>query len=867
MPQSQSNYNKNQPDLTSNQMNNNELNKNISPYISEIHPTSQRHKTPCKDYKINPNDIPRPNQNDEIYINSNSNPIYETNMNVLAPHSISYYKVIETNNSSCRFIRPTMTYIPPDQKTLIDINLLFGLCVQPFAEIPQYEEEIPKVEANEVIFRCSRCNSYINNKYRISYNKNNKQVIICNICEMENEFDPTKPGVKSEYFNTDLNEVPELSKPTVDFIAPKGFSSSKNFYPHYIFMIDISQVSINLGLPNYILDSIQTNFDYFHNMEQSHIAISLYDIKNIYFFYSEKNDIRISIMSDLNDPFCSVSIKKLFFNIKEQKEDIEKLIERINIFINERTEINENKKNSILTQISVPTGSAIKAGIDSLLENGGRVMIFTPNPCNHGFAACVNRESFDKNKEPDKRNLLIPQHNKFSDLINTANENRIVVDQFIFLSTHYDLSTMSLISCGTGGSVEYYPYTTDPSTINSLYEKLHYDITRIVSRPNYYDCKFMIRFPIGIDCVEILGGFNKKLGEAFQLGGCDPDFCYFYNLRINETFKSNTPINFQIVCLYLDNFNQRYLRIFNSTFQVSTEITNLFNFSDVDALVKAILLKEINLIYKIDLKEVRANLQSKIINSFAYYRKKVKKGSPTGQLILPLSIRYLPLYIDSFLKKGALTQQKNAYSTNYILSIILKINRAPLYTVLKLLYPKFYRIEDIINDEPTENNPNIVKYEKFNKSLSNIGKINPQYNIIQKPYLIALTKDNIDFDSAFLIDDGNYITLIIFEQIDSNFYQELFGCSSYYEVIENGIITLDENNQSELNTRILNIISQLRTENLGYFQPIRILFLTERDINNPKLTSILIEDKVDNEVCYPDYLCAIHNAIQQNLYN
>ena len=32
-------------------------------------------------------------------------------------------------------------------------------------KIPDYENEIPKVEANEVIFRYKKCNSYINNKY------------------------------------------------------------------------------------------------------------------------------------------------------------------------------------------------------------------------------------------------------------------------------------------------------------------------------------------------------------------------------------------------------------------------------------------------------------------------------------------------------------------------------------------------------------------------------------------------------------------------------------------------------------------------------------------------------------------------------
>ena len=36
--------------------------------------TSQKHKTPDSSYSINPNHIPRPNQNDEIYINNSSVP-------------------------------------------------------------------------------------------------------------------------------------------------------------------------------------------------------------------------------------------------------------------------------------------------------------------------------------------------------------------------------------------------------------------------------------------------------------------------------------------------------------------------------------------------------------------------------------------------------------------------------------------------------------------------------------------------------------------------------------------------------------------------------------------------------------------------
>ena len=129
----------------------------------------------------------------------------------------------------------------------------------------------------------------------------------------------TKPGMKNEYFNNDSSLVPELNKPTIDFIAPIFKTGNIDFKPHYIFMIDIEKNSYELGFPSYILNSIQNNLEYFHNSDETYISICLYDSKYIYFFYSEKNDIRLSIMSDLNNPFCPIPIKKIIFKYKRSK--------------------------------------------------------------------------------------------------------------------------------------------------------------------------------------------------------------------------------------------------------------------------------------------------------------------------------------------------------------------------------------------------------------------------------------------------------------------------------------------------------------------------------------------------------------------
>ena len=843
------NQNNNQDNYKEQNNTNNYKEQNSTPR----HKTSQKHKTADNDYNINPSQIPRPNQYDEIYFNNEKMPFYETNIGNTPPHSTTFYSVKETQNSSCRYIRPTLNAIPISQSLLNETNLLFGICVQPFAEIPDYEEQIPKVQSGNQIFRCKQCQGYINNKYNISYSNQNKQVAICNLCQYENELDVNNPGIKSDYLSSDYSNCPELLKPTIDFIAPTNFKSSKLFIPHYLFMIDISENSYQLGLPSYVINSVQTNLDSIHNLENSYIAFGLYDHKNIYFFYVEKDDVRLTIMGDMKDPFCPISLKKLYLKVSDDREKIDKLIEKLNNFIEEKNQ--NSQKNRGKREMSTITGAAIKSGVESLLENGGRLMVFTPNPCNHGFGACVSRDTFNKDKEPLKANPFYPQHEFFVEIGEKAANNRIVIDQFIFMSTTFDLSTFAVVSNLSGGQIEFYNFSTDPNVINSLYEKLHYDLTRILTRPNYYDCKFMLRFTLGVDCVEILGPFNKKLGQAFQLGGCDPDYCYYYNMRLNENFKNGDKIDIQLVVLFDDNFSNRYLRIFNYSFEMSSEVGKIFSNAEVDAVSKAMIYKEISLIYKTDFKNVRLNLENKIINSFKYYRVKEKSTTPSNQLILPVSIRYLPLYINSFLKTGILSNQNKKEMLNQIIYIMNKLLRDPIYSTTKFLYPKFYRIDNI--EEGQTNSNKTIKIE-------NIGLINEKYNIIQKPLLLRLSKDVIDFDCAYLIDNGCYIYFFIFNHIEGNFYNDLFGVQTYEEA-KNSVTGLDEENQSDINQRLLNIISQLRKENGGYFQPVRLFFFEEGGIINPILSTLLKEDKIDEYDNYPSYLCNLHREIQERI--
>lgn len=586
------------------------------------------------------------------------------------------------------------------------------------------------------------------------------------------------------------------------------------------------------------------NIENCHNKENSFVGIALYNLSKIFFFHLEKGELHVKIMSDLNDPFCPLSTSQLFLNVSTQKDNIDLLVEKISTFIADL-----NTKDNTKTQ-TTPTGSAIKAGISALSETGGRVIIFTPMNCGNGFGQCSQAKC---------ENIFLPKHDQFIKLAEIANEKSIVVDQFIFTNTTYDLSTIAPISTLTGGRINYYPFSKDNVIISSYYEKLHYDIEKILCKENYYDLVFTIRSTLGVECKEILGGFGKKVPGPFRIAGWDGDSGLSFNMHLTESLTPNQQIHFQLVCLYTNNYGERLIRLFNSTFVTGNTIGKVFSGADCEAMTKALLMRQIGITYKLGLIEMRKNFNDFIVNSFTAYRKAEKKGVSIEQLVFPQTLKNLPLYILSFIKSGVIGGFMSSVQNNENIWLFIKILRETIGATIKFLYPRLYRIDDIQSDQ-------IHKFQVENSEIiENVGFMNDKYNMIQKPYMLPLSKDSIDFDCAYLLDDGLYITLFIFDHIKTTFYEDVFGVETWREAKEN-FQSLLEDNQSDLNIRILNIINQLRQDNVdNSYQPIRLMFYEDSGIYKQYTERYLIEDKVDNEMNYNDYLYILHMTIKGKL--
>jgi hypothetical protein len=144
------------------------------------------------------------------------------------------------------------------------------------------------------------------------------------------------------------------------------------------------------------LNSISNSLEAIHNAEGSYISIATFDHSSIRFYWVDKSEVKVAVMPDINRPFAPLPRSKLFMNVVQKREDIDKVIEKIGSIVSQ-TQFSKN-----IGPGSV-SGAAIYAGMQCLKGNGGRVMVFTSNSCINGFGA---------SKPRDDRIITIPEKEK-----------------------------------------------------------------------------------------------------------------------------------------------------------------------------------------------------------------------------------------------------------------------------------------------------------------------------------------------------------------------------------------------------------------------------------------------------------------------
>ena len=430
------------------QVNNHQTPQPVSPSLS-----SQVGKKKAA-HKIDVNQIPRP----FVASEGSYKPIkYVTsNRTVNTPQSHQFFITNEDGNAGPRHIRASTYNLPSDPSVLNTTQIPLGLVVQPFADTSLDEEEVPLVYPTKAPFRCSRCKTYVNPFFNWI---DNGTKAICNICKFSGE-------VPNEYFSSldepgkrkDRFERPELIKGCYEFVAPQEYLNKPLCENFIMICIELTTVNIINGVFNQVISSLQSLIDHMPCPERTNLCIMTFDqYLNFYNIPQDlSKELQIVVVGELEESCVPLPVNKLFLNLKNQREQLEYLLEKITKFGENlmNQEADPQKSNNMAVS---SLGTLFLTAGNCFTPHLGRIIVFASQMPTTGYAKLKRRDDYKLIGTEKEKTLYVQVTDLYEKMGKSYLENRISLDLFIFNNQFMDLATITPLCAITGGSLYYYP--------------------------------------------------------------------------------------------------------------------------------------------------------------------------------------------------------------------------------------------------------------------------------------------------------------------------------------------------------------------------------------------------------------------------
>lgn len=556
---------------------------------------------------------------------------------ILPPLPTTNVAIVDDGNCSSRFIRPTMYNIPLSEDLQQSAKIPLAMVIQPFAKGHPKEPAVPVVDFSEKgPIRCNRCRAYIN--LFIKFIRGGRQYE-CNICSMIND-------VPDEYFcnldaagrRADIQNRPELLYGSVDFVASKEYSMRKNAPPYLLLALDASRTAIQNGAfisaLSAIRNIVEAHLSGAHRL-YSKMAIITFD-KSINVYDLRASEPQILVMSDVHEPFVPLH-DGLFFDPSAASEQVFALLDRLPGLFHETRVVDSC------------AGAAAAFAMEAMKSHGGRVVLFSSTLPNTGAGLLKNRDSAAVVPLDKINPLLLPQGEFYTKLGRQASTFGISFVLVATPATYLDVASIGQLTTTTSGHIIYYPkFASDHSG-----EAFAQEVCQFLWRPFVYDTVLRVRAGSSLQTTDYLGNFSTLNQTDYQFAAlnCDQSFAvtFIYDSKLSE----NEMVSFQCAVLHTTTEGERRIRVHNLALRVTSAMANVFRMADFDALVQFFCKKAISQLTSTPLPSLITQFHVRSAQALASYRKFCAQNMPSGQLVLPESLKLLPIYCLAFSKSVA----------------------------------------------------------------------------------------------------------------------------------------------------------------------------------------------------------------------
>lgn len=780
---------------------------------------------------------------------------------LIPPPAAIPFVSVDQGNSSPRFARLTMTHIPSSHDILQSTGLPLGLVIQPLAPLQEGEREIPILDFGEVgPPRCRRCRAYINPFMQF---KSGGGRFVCNMCNFPNE-------VPNEYFapitpqgvRVDREQRPELMLGTVEFIVPKEYWSKEPVPIRWLFLIDVTEESVNKGFLTAFCDGI-INALYGGEQKSSDenepdngkipagakVGIVTFD-KQMHFYNIRSNleHAQMMVMPDLDDPFVPLS-EGLFVDPHESKAIITSLL----------TQLPQMFSPDIHTGLKNPEPAllpALNAATSALVATGGKIICSLGALPTWGPGRLFLRDENTAVAGTDaEKKLLTTEHPGYHKAADKMTEAGIGIDFFlaapsggyldiatigtVIQSTSYAYANITLghVAARTGGETYYYPNFHSPRDDLKLSKEINHTVTRATG----FQALMKVRCSNGLQISGYHGNFtHHTFGADLEFGSIDQDKAISVMFSYDGKLDPKLDAHFQSALLYTSGDGQRRVRCHNLVASVAAGGDQALQFVDQDAVISVMSKEAATRIPERLPKDVRNMLTEKAVDILAAYRKNFSGHYPAGQLVIPEHLKGFSMEMLGLIKSRAFKAGREP-TDRRVHELRLVRSMGPLELSL-YLYP---RIISIHNLDDKDGFPN----EKGH---------------LRMPHCIRASFSKVQEGGVYIVDNGQICLLWLHAQVSPHLLEDLFGPEySSLQSLDPFISQLPVL-ETHLNAQVRNILQYMEMSRGSKALTIQ-LARQGFDGAEYEFARLLYEDRNNEAQSYVDWLVHVHRLIQMEV--
>lgn len=713
-----------------------------------------------------------------------------------------------------KYLRPSVAAVPASFQLQARSGLTFGCVVHPLAP-PSPDEQLPVINYGAMsIIRCRRCRTYIN--AFVAFTDGGRRWR-CNLCDMPNEvpveyFSP----LDSEGRRADHNERPELSRGCVEYVAPAEYMVRPPQPPAYVFVIDVSYYAVASGMLASLSAALLAALDKLPADPRTQIAFITFDTAvHFYKIRPGLSQPHMFVVPELEGGYIPPA-EDFLVNVHEARDVVTALLTKLPLMF------------AATKTVDSATGPALKAAFALLKAMGGKLLLFQCAMPTLGAGKTRNRDDPKVLGSDKEATLLNPEDAFWKNYALDCSRNQIGVDTFVFASTPYqDVPSLGALSQISAGQLHYYAVGMMDDGDRAKFGR---DVVHTLTRHTGFEAVMRVRCSKGVTVAAHYGNFFIRSTDLLALPNVDSDKAFGVTFNVSDNLAATPFVCVQAALLYTTSARERRIRVMTACLPVASQLGDLFKAADCEAQLYLTAQAAIERALTSRLSEARDLVLARCVDALATYRSSFAASTASSQLVLPDTLKLLPLYTLALLKHTALRPGGDVRPAERCAAMSL-LRTLPVTHFVASVYPRLFALHAMPPEAGT-GSPLVL------------------------PPVLNLSSEKFDRRGAFLLADGQALQLWVGRQTPPELLSELLGVPALDQLDPRAA---QLNATSELGARVAAIVEYVRAQMLSYQ---RLYVIREGDPLEARFVGCFVEDRSKTQASsYYEFLLTLQKEV------